>query len=176
VDGVRFPHPSFACRAVRDAIEADRLDRVALIWSTGAAHWEALRRLDDPPRRQIRPFLDPIVDAYGAADVVVARSGAMTVAELSAWGLPSVLIPLPSAAAAHQARNAAALARVGAAEHLPESELSPARLADLLDGLLGNPERLARMREAALARGQPGAAEDIARQVLQLVRQGVTLS
>ena len=67
--------------------------------------------------------------AYRAADLVVCRAGAMTVAELCAWGKASVLVPLPTAAADHQTYNARALADVGAAVLLPESELTPESLA-----------------------------------------------
>jgi UDP-N-acetylglucosamine--N-acetylmuramyl-(pentapeptide) pyrophosphoryl-undecaprenol N-acetylglucosamine transferase len=163
-------------RAVEGAIQAGLFDEAALVWSTGVGQWDALRRYDDPPRRQVRPFLDPIGDVYAAADLVVGRSGAMTTAELCAWGLPSVLIPLPTAAAGHQARNAGALARAGAAVHLPESALTPESLAREVKGLLADPDRLARMREAAAARGQPTAARDIARHLLGLARGGRTLS
>ena len=103
------------------------------------------------------------------AAVWVARSGAMSTAELCAWELPSVLVPLPTAAGGHQTRNAEALARAGAAIHLPDPGITAQRLAGEVRDLLGDPERLTAMGLAAGSRGHPKAAEDIARQLLSLV-------
>src|SRR5207237_3357064 len=95
-----------------------------------------------PGRVLIRGFFDPMTIPYRAADVVVARAGAMTVAELCAWGKPSILIPLPSAAADHQAHNARALAAAGAAIHLAAADLTPYALADQVGRLLGGRARV----------------------------------
>lgn len=156
--------------AIARALDAGALDGIWLLWSTGERHYEAHRRFDAPPRRQVRPFWDPITAAYGAADLVVARSGAMTTAELCAYGLPSVLVPFPHAAAGHQTSNARALEQAGAAVHLPEPALRGTALGDRVQDLLNGPDRLAAMSRAALARGQPDAAERIARQLLEGVR------
>ncbi len=140
-----------------------------MLWSTGQGAFEQYRRYGDPPLRQVRAFWDPVGDAYAAADVVVARAGAMTTAELCAWGLPAILVPLPSAAAQHQARNAEALAAAGAAIHLPEPRLSGPDLAREVDRLLHEPDRRLAMGRAAAARGQPYAADRIAERLLTLV-------
>jgi len=82
----------------------------------------------------------------------------MTVAELCAWGKPSILVPLPTAAADHQTHNAAALAAAGAAIHLPEERLTPYTLAQEVTALVADRSRLealARGREAADTRMQP---------------------
>ena len=118
--------------------------------------------------RSVKPFWDPISEAYAATDLVVARAGAMTVSELSAWGLPSVLIPLPSAAADHQTQNALALERAGSAVHLPDSSLGSSDLSRMVTDLLTDRERLAAMSRVAIERSQPHAAERIARQLLTL--------
>ncbi len=155
--------------AVAAALEGGLLDGIALVWSVGQGQWDAFRRYHAPPARVVRPFIDPIGDAYAAVDLVVARAGAMTTAELCAWGLPSILVPLPTAAADHQSRNAAALAAGGAAVHLPESLLQPDRLAEQLRELVSDPRRLARIGEAAALRGHPNAAQTIARRILAVV-------
>jgi len=90
----------------------------------------------------------------------------MTVAELCAWGKPSVLVPLPSAAADHQVQNARALAEAGAAVHLPERDLTAYSLAHQVVGLLGDRTRLASVAERARARGNPNAARDIVSKIL----------
>ena len=76
---------------------------------------------------QVFEFLDPIADAYAVADLAVARAGMMTIAEICAWGIPSILIPLPTAAADHQTRNAKAMEAAGAAIHLTQAGLDSAR-------------------------------------------------
>jgi len=155
---------------VAQLLDAGRLGHVTLCWGTGEAAWEAYAKYHDPPRRLVRPFWDPIGQAYAAADLAVARSGAMTTAELCAFGIPAILIPLPTAAADHQTRNAQALAAAGAAVHLPELSLTPDRLLESLDGLLNTPNRVSEMGARALARGQPEAARKIAEAVVALMR------
>jgi hypothetical protein len=81
----------------------------------------------------------------------------ITVAELCAWGLPSILVPLPTAAADHQTRNARVLSGAGAALLLPEPELSAERLAAEVQGLLSDGERRRGMADAARRRGRPHA-------------------
>ncbi len=154
---------------VAELVDAGRLDDVTLCWSTGEGNWEAYARYAAPPRRLVRPFWDPIAEAYAAADLAVARAGAMTTAELCAFGVPAVLIPLPTAAADHQTRNAEALAAAGAALHLPESALTADRLLEAVKSLLDDPSRASRMRAQALARGRPDAARRIAEATLGLM-------
>jgi UDP-N-acetylglucosamine--N-acetylmuramyl-(pentapeptide) pyrophosphoryl-undecaprenol N-acetylglucosamine transferase len=91
----------------------------------------------------------------------------MSTAELCAWGLPSILIPLPTSAGGHQTRNAEAMARSGAAVHLPESALSGGSLAESICGLIDDLTRLSAMARAAQGRGHPKAAENIARHILR---------
>jgi UDP-N-acetylglucosamine--N-acetylmuramyl-(pentapeptide) pyrophosphoryl-undecaprenol N-acetylglucosamine transferase len=155
--------------AVAEALEGGLLKGVTLLWSTGPATFEAFERFHRPPDRLVRPFWDPIAQAYAAVDLVVARAGAMTTAELCAWGLPSILVPLPSAAAGHQARNAQALAGAGAALYLADAPIAGSVLAQEARRLLQDPSRLDLMGRAAAARGHPNAAQKIARELLTIV-------
>ena len=82
------------------------------------------------------PFLDPMADAWAVADLCVARAGMMTLAELCAWGIPSVLVPLPTAAADHQRHNAEAMAAAGASVMLPQAGLTAQHLGETLTALL----------------------------------------
>ncbi len=164
---------SQGARALNEAVDAwlDRPlpDRLGVIWATGASAFEKYSRREAATVR-VRPYLSPIAEAYAASDLVLARAGAMTTAELCAWGLPMVLVPLPTAAADHQSANARALAAAGAAVHLPQRELTVDRLDTCLRDLLGNPERRQGLATAALARGRPGASETIARRILSLIQ------
>ena len=95
---------------------------------------------------------------YAAADLVVCRAGAMTVAELTAAGVPAVLVPLPGAPGDHQTANARVLERVGAAVLLPDPECTPAGLTTIVEGLLGDGARLDTMGRAARSLARPDAA------------------
>ena len=136
-----------------------------LIWMTGKASYADFASLDGG-RVRVREYLSPISDAYAAADVALVRAGAMTTAELFAWGIPAVLVPLPTAAADHQTHNARALAAAGAAVHLPQSELTASRLDSEVRRLLADPAAMARLAAGASARARPDAAETIARRIL----------
>ena len=117
----------------------------------------------------MREYLSPIADAYAAADLALVRAGAMTTAELFAWGIPAVVVPLPTAAADHQTHNARALQAAGAALHLPQSELTIERLDSAVRGLVSDHAAMARLAGGAVARARPDAAETIARRILTLL-------
>ena len=155
---------------VAGAIGRGLLGDVNLLWGTGTAHEERYASLAVPGRIVVRGFFDPIGTAYAAADLVVARAGAMTVSELCAWGKPSILVPLPTAAADHQTFNARALATAGAGVLLLESELAPEPFAKTVTGLAQNDQRLAELGETARKRGHPNAARTIVQKVLELLQ------
>src|SRR5439155_25331025 len=110
---------------------------------TGRAQYEPHAALDGAAggRVRVRPYLAPIADAYAAADLALTRAGAMTIAELCAWRIPPILVPLPTAAADHQTHNARALANAGAAVHVPQRDLSPERLDAVVAELRAEPAR-----------------------------------
>jgi len=138
-----------------------RANGVQVLWATGTATHARYREWHRPPAVQVLEFLDPIAPAYAAATVAVTRAGMMTIAELCAWGIPAILVPLPTAAADHQTRNAAVMAETGAAIHLPQAQLTPGRLADEVDRLLQTPGGRREIAARALARGRPGATSEI---------------
>ncbi len=108
------------------------------------------------------PFEEDMASLYGAADVVVCRAGALSVAELALVGMPAVLVPLPGAPGDHQSANAAALVDAGAAVMLKDEDCTGDRLAAVLNELLASPAHLAQMGEAAAALGRPDAADAVA--------------
>jgi UDP-N-acetylglucosamine--N-acetylmuramyl-(pentapeptide) pyrophosphoryl-undecaprenol N-acetylglucosamine transferase len=107
-------------------------------------------------------FIDGMPGFFAAADLVLCRSGASTVAELAAAGKPSVLVPFPRAADDHQKRNAQALERAGAAVMLEESRMTSDSLVEALTALLGDRDHLEKMSAAAHKLSHPNAARDIA--------------
>lgn len=153
---------------VARALGRGLLADVNLLWGTGTAHEEQYASLAVPGRVVVRGFFDPIATAYAAADLVVARAGAMTVAELCAWGKPSILVPLPTAAADHQTFNARALANAGASVLMLESELAAEPFAKTVTSLAHDQARLAELGRSAQKRGHPNAARTIMSKVLEL--------
>lgn len=119
------------------------------------------------------PFLDDVPEQMAAADVVVARSGANTVAEIAAIGRASILVPFPYAADDHQAKNAMALASLGGAICVRQEAADEVRLATELELLLGDDERRGAMARAARGHGRPDAAREIARDLLALAGVGL---
>ncbi|MCP5419255.1 MAG: undecaprenyldiphospho-muramoylpentapeptide beta-N-acetylglucosaminyltransferase [Gammaproteobacteria bacterium] len=111
---------------------------------------------------QLSPFIEDMAEAYGWADLVLCRSGALTVAELAAAGVGSVLVPFPHAIGDHQTANARFLEQAGAALIRPQSALTPASLATVLRELLSDRDRLLGMAEAARQVAKLDAAEHIA--------------
>jgi UDP-N-acetylglucosamine--N-acetylmuramyl-(pentapeptide) pyrophosphoryl-undecaprenol N-acetylglucosamine transferase len=154
--------------AVRDWIASGLPPRVHVIWGTGKKTFDQFAALAGE-RVRVHPYLSPIADSYAVANLAIARAGTMTLAELFAWHIPGILIPLPTAAADHQTVNAQTLAAIGAAVHLPQRELSGQRLADTVQALLGDPGRLREMTDVATARARPRAAEEIAQRIVRLV-------
>ena len=135
---------------------------LCVLWATGKAQIDAYSSLDRADVRVV-PYLAPISEAYATADLALIRGGMMGTSELCAWGVPMVIVPLPSAANDHQTANAMVLEAAGAAVHLPQAQLSVERIDAVITGLLSDPARLARMKGAATARGRPQAAQEIAR-------------
>jgi len=111
---------------------------------------------------EVFKFIEDMPAAFARADLVVCRSGASTVAEITAAGKPAIFVPFPRAADDHQRVNAEALARVGAAVVVEESKLEGVWLAETIAALLGDPRRLHVMSEAARGLAHPNAARDIA--------------
>jgi UDP-N-acetylglucosamine--N-acetylmuramyl-(pentapeptide) pyrophosphoryl-undecaprenol N-acetylglucosamine transferase len=139
-----------------------------LIWMTGKASYAEFAALDGG-RVRVREYLSPIADAYAATDLALVRAGAMTTAELFAWQIPAIVVPLPTAAADQQTHNARALQAAGAAIFLPQSELTVDRLDSAVRALLDDPAAMARLAAGAAARARPDAAETIARRILTLL-------
>lgn len=116
------------------------------------------------------PFIDDMAQALQQAHLVLCRSGASTLAELTVCGRPSILVPYPSAADDHQTANARVLVDAHAAELVVQSQLSAALIVDKLKAYMATPQRLADMAQASRNLGKPSAVGDIATAVTQEVR------
>ena len=142
---------------------------VQILWQTGHAHYqEVINGCEKTAfKTAIRPFLYNMPGAYAAADLVLSRAGASTVAEILALGKPSILVPYPHAAGNHQAANAKSLAERGAVLSLPEDQLSGEKLAEILAPLIREPAQLGRISKAALDLGIRDAAQRVLEEILR---------
>jgi UDP-N-acetylglucosamine--N-acetylmuramyl-(pentapeptide) pyrophosphoryl-undecaprenol N-acetylglucosamine transferase len=124
----------------------------------------------DPRRWQVHAFLDDMPRRFEAADLILSRSGASSVAELAAAGKPSLLIPFPQAADDHQRKNAEVLVQANAAVMLIEAELTAEILSSTVIALLRDRERLQAMSEKARTLAHPDASRRIVAMVRSIAR------
>ena len=151
----------------------DAVPGLTILHQAGARHAEAVQAAYAATRApadqwRVSAFLDDMGRRFAEADLILARSGASTVAELAAAGKPSLLVPFPAAADDHQTRNAEVLAAADASILLPESQMTPEKLLREIVAALTHPERLVSMGEQARTLAHPDAAAKITAMVLAL--------
>lgn len=149
----------------RKAAEEGWSRRVTFIHVTGPGDYERIKTFPEVRKQKLDirlySYLNQMPAALAAADLVISRAGAMTLAELTARGIPAILIPYPLATDNHQEKNARELVELGAAEMLLDRELTGDRLFKLLVSLLFDPVKLKRMAEQSKRAGHPDALKDI---------------
>ena len=151
------------------------ISRCEVIHQCGPANYDSLKQLiagQSYPGYFLFPFLneEQMRHAYGAADLVVSRAGAGSIAEISALGKPSIIIPLPNAAADHQNKNAVEYARFGATLVLEQMNLTPHLFQNRIFALLDNTDLLAKMSANARTFKQEEAAAKIAQEILNIAK------
>lgn len=148
---------SQGARAINDAMIDALLmlsgesGRLSFVHQTGEKDYERVRAAYEKygVKAEVRTFIERMVDEFARADLVICRAGATTVAELAAAGRPAIFIPFPFAADDHQRKNAEAVERAGGGRVIPQSELTPERLADELLRLVRAPGELMKMATAS---------------------------
>jgi UDP-N-acetylglucosamine--N-acetylmuramyl-(pentapeptide) pyrophosphoryl-undecaprenol N-acetylglucosamine transferase len=145
-------------------------DRPQVVHQAGEKHLEALNKHYREARVQgeLVAFIDDMARRYAEADLVICRAGAVTIAELSAGGMASILVPFPHAVDDHQTANAKFLADRGAAILIQQRELSPRKIADLIGSL--DRAKLLEMARKARALGKPDAARVVAERCMSIAR------
>lgn len=136
-----------------------------IVHQTGRTDYERVEhayRVAGVRNIRVQAFIDDMATAYEEADLVLCRAGASTTAELTMCGRPAILVPFPAATDDHQTANAVVVAESGGFVHLPQSQLTPDHLVDVLESLLNDGERLSQMAAAAHAMGTPQAVANIA--------------
>lgn len=137
----------------------------------GANHLEITREAyqSNGVDAQVEPFIDDMAQAYGWADLVLCRAGALTIAELCAAGLGAILVPFPHAVDDHQTHNAAYMVKAGGAVLIPQNQLTPELLADSLKDLANEPAKVLKMAQAARTLARPNATERVVNYCLEAV-------
>ena len=149
------------------------LDEWQLLWMTGPAHYASIVRelsaSGEPPWVRAVPYIEDVPLVLGVTDLAVSRAGAVATAEILAWGVPAILVPLPTAAANHQELNARALQEAGAAVHLEQEGLTAEGLWRTIARLAEDPQMLAKMSQRARERSRPDATSLIVREMVGLL-------
>lgn len=156
-------------------------DKLQIIHVTGKSGYEKYRKtlkekgikLDDFGNIKVIPYLYNMQDALAIADLVVCRAGATTIAEITALGLPSILIPYPYAVGNHQELNARVLEERGAAVVISDFKLTGSKLIEQIEKLLNSMNILSNMADASLKMGKPRALEDILNVIDILLRKKI---
>ncbi|HYH05848.1 MAG TPA: undecaprenyldiphospho-muramoylpentapeptide beta-N-acetylglucosaminyltransferase [Thermoanaerobaculia bacterium] len=139
-------------------------DTVDIVHQTGPNELEKVKAAYQQSaftNARVVPYLDPMSDEIAAADLVVSRSGAMTVGELSAVGRAAVLVPFAAATNNHQELNARVVEKAGGAVVITEAELSPEKLARTISDIVSDPQRASRMGAASKTLATPDATKNI---------------
>ena len=172
--------PDESCVLVFGGSQGARSVNRAAIEAFAGAHFRVLHAAGERDLEELhapgshydlRGYISPFAEALVVSDLVVARAGG-SIFEIAAHGKPAVLIPYPYATADHQTANASFMERAGAAVVIPDSELTGARLANEVGGLLADRGRLGAMARASAAVARPDAARDIAHELLSVARKG----
>jgi len=153
--------------AIRDLLNIDKNGTILKDWQVLHAVGQKkfpdfIQTIPNRPDYHPHPFIYNAPFALAAANLVICRAGAMTLAEVTARGVPSIVIPWPGAVRDHQTTNARALDQAGAAILVPETDLSGIRLAEIIRSFNAHPSRLEIMSEKARQMGRPEAAERMA--------------
>lgn len=159
---------------VMDALDslAPFHQQLQFVHQTGEVDYEVVktRYQTSTLRYLVQPYFDPIETIYNIADLMVCRAGGMTIAEITACGIPAIFIPFPDAAGDHQRLNAQAIADTGGGVVLDQRTLTGNRLAEEMIKIIGDPEEQQRMAYQSRQLGNPCAGEEIAKSILSLMK------
>ena len=164
--------------AMVGVLKSAQQDKVQYLLATGKNEYDSVMAklksegvdLAAHPNLKVVPYLYDMPQAMAMADLAVFRAGATGLAELTAKGVPAILVPYPYAAENHQEHNARAVEKAGAARVILNKDLNSDGLYGLINELIGDREKLAAMKQASLSLGKPQAAKAIAEEVIELAQ------
>ncbi len=146
-------------------------DQVSVRHQTGRGRMEAAQQSYSgyAGKYELTEFIDDMAEAYGWCDLLICRAGMSTIAEVTALGIPAIYVPLPTADG-HQVANALEIVEKGGGMMIPDDEISSARMARLLEGLIRNPTSLGQLSSQARLLGHPDAAIIVATELLDWIK------
>lgn len=163
---------SLGAKTINEAIKNNLDDllnlNIQILWQTGEKYYIEYASLESENVKVVK-YLDDISSAYSAADLIIARAGATTIAEVAQLGLPVIFVPSPNVAADHQYKNAEVLKNVGAAELIRDSELNNS-ITKKVKTLISNDEALNELGENIKKFAKPDAINSIANEIINLAR------
>ena len=162
-------------KAVMDSLEllATKKNQLFIVHQTGERDYNAVRKAyaQHGFQAEVVPFIENMAERFAQADLIVCRSGAITVAEVTASGRAAIFIPFGASTDAHQTRNAATMQEAGAARLLPQGELTPERLTNEIFSVLDQPQKIREMEERARGLARPRAVAAIADLLEEVARR-----
>ena len=142
---------------------------IQVLWQTGDLEFGEYKKYNSR-KVHVTPFINNMAEAYAISDLIICRSGALTISEITVCGKPSILIPFPYAAGDHQTKNAQVLVDSNAAKKLSEKNLTEKKLLFTIMNLIHNEKALSKMSKASKAIGKPNATTKIVDQILKIDR------
>ena len=150
-----------------------------IIWATGPKQYEIIKKelqkknlnIDNIQNAKILPYIYNMEEIMNISNVIVARSGAMTITEISNLGKPSILVPLPNVSQDHQLYNAKVLENVGAAKIILNNELTKDNLNTEIEKIIKNPELMKKMEKNALAKSVKNVQENIYKEISKVIKE-----
>lgn len=150
-----------------------------IIWATGSKQYDTIKAelssknmdIENIKNAKILPYIYNMEEIMNVSNIIVARSGAMTITEISNLGKPSILVPLPNVSQDHQLYNAKVLGNVGAAKIILNNDLTKDNLNTEIEKIIKNPEQIQKMEEKALSKSVKNAQENIYKEISKVIKK-----
>ncbi len=156
-------------KAMHSILNIFEENNIQLLWQTGEKNYNSLKNLETE-RIKIKPYIKEMNLAYAISDLVISRAGALTLSELLVCGMPSILLPLPTATADHQTKNAKTIVQAGAAIMIDQHNMDNNILKNTVLELINDKDKLSKMRKNALQLAKPNATNNIVKNILEVAQ------
>jgi len=156
-------------KAMHSILNIFEENNIQLLWQTGEKNYNSLKHLETE-RIKIKPYIKEMNLAYAISDLVISRAGALTLSELLVCGMPSILLPLPTATADHQTKNAKTIVQAGAAIMIDQHNMDNNILKNTVLELINDKDKLSKMRKNALQLAKPNATNNIVKNILEVAQ------
>ena len=160
---------AFLNEIISNCIPMFESEKIQILWQTGENQYDDYKNFESSLIK-VRPFIDHMAEAYAISDLIISRAGALTLAEITACGKPSILVPFPHSAGDHQTKNARSVQMANAALLLEEKGLSPRKLYRSVIDILYDDSKLEKMSANSKKIGIPDATDRIVNQILKVIK------